>query len=368
LRCTSWLRTCRREGERLATEEQAHNGTLNGGAERWRLAGVPQARGISAWADILATTHLAFDVRATYRTPGRFEGTVTRRRFGDLALVDCAASPFLGDRNLAVMGDHPEEIVGFQFVRKGVELVRESRREIALTAGDVVLWDGLQPTQVEVVEPFVKRTLIFPRERVLAVCPRLADLSALPPMDHNGAAALLVRYLNALAAELPRLDATARGAAADAALELLRAAVEPGVPTSRDARRAALRAEVRRYVRSHLRDPALDPEAIARAHAISVRALHALFEDTGESVAGLVRRERLARCYEDLGLPSGGSVTEIAFRWGFRDAAHFSRVFKREFELTPSEVRHAALEGDGADARIGNGSGAPSPAGPPALN
>ena len=183
------------------------------------------------------------------------------------------------------MGDHPEEIIGFQFVRKGVELVRESRREIALTAGDVVLWDGLQPTQVEVVEPFVKRTLIFPRERVLAVCPRLADLKALPPMDHNGAAALLVRYLNALAAELPGLDATARGAAADAALELLRAAVEPAVPTSRDARRAAMRAEVRRYVRAHLRDPELDPEAIARAHAISVRALHALFEDTGESVA-----------------------------------------------------------------------------------
>jgi transcriptional regulator GlxA family with amidase domain len=115
-------------------------------------------------------------------------------------------------------------------------------------------------------------------------------------------------------------------------------------------------------VRAHLSDPALDPDAIARAHAISVRALHALFEDTGESVSGLVRRERLARCYEDLALPSGGSVTEIAFRWGFRDAAHFSRVFKREFELTPSEVRHAALEPDATVARIGNGSGAAEPA------
>jgi AraC family transcriptional regulator, positive regulator of tynA and feaB len=133
---------------------------------------------------------------------------------------------------------------------------------------------------------------------------------------------------------------------------------------------------VRRYVRAHLRDPALDPDAIARAHAISVRALHALFEASDESVAGLVRRERLARCYEDLELASGGSVTEIAFRWGFRDAAHFSRVFKREFELTPSEVRHAALErndddapGNAAgDARIGNGSGAPAPARTPRLN
>jgi AraC family transcriptional activator of tynA and feaB len=354
-------------GELPRTDDQARNETPNGDAERWRLGGVRGTAGLAAWADILTTTHLAFDVQATYRTPGAFHATVTRRRFGDLALVDCAASPFLGDRSLAVMGDHPEEIVGFQFVRKGVELVRESRREIALTAGDVVLWDGLQPTQVEVVEPFVKRTLIFPRERVLAVSPRLADLKALPPMDRNGAASLLVRYVNALAVELPGLDPVANVAAADAALELLRAAVEPAVPTSRDARRAALRAEVRRYVRAHLRDPALDPEAIARAHAISVRALHALFEDTGESVASLVRRERLARCYEDLELTSGGSVTEIAFRWGFRDAAHFSRVFKREFELTPTDVRQAALAGEPRAARIGNGSSAPAPAGPAAL-
>ena len=98
-------------------------------------------------------------------------------------------------------------------------------------------------------------------------------------------------------------------------------------------------------MRANLQDPALGPETIARAHAISVRALHALFEEAPESVAGLVRRERLARCLEDLELPSGGSVTEIAFRWGFRDAAHFSRVFKREFELTPSEVRRAAMSG-----------------------
>ena len=63
-------------------------------------------------------------------------------------------------------------------------------------------------------------------------------------------------------------------------------------------------------------------------------------------------RAELRRCFEDLERPSGGSVTEIAFRWGFRDAAHFSRVFKREYGATPSEARHAAL------ARIGKESGA----------
>jgi AraC family transcriptional regulator, positive regulator of tynA and feaB len=244
-----------------------------------------------------------------------------------------------------VMGADSENILGFQFVCKGVELVREGSRRASLTAGDVILWDGLQPTDVEIVEPFYKRTLLFPRHRVLAVCPRLADLSALPSLEGSGSARLLVRYMNALASELPSLDPGADVAAANAALELLRAAVEPRVPTSRAATRAATRAEIRRYVRTHLADPMLGPTSIARAYSMSVRALHALFEDTDTSVAGLVRTERLARCMEDLERPNGGSVTEIAFRWGFCDAAHFSRVFKRAFDATPSEVRHAAMAG-----------------------
>jgi AraC-like DNA-binding protein len=316
--------------------------------EHWRARGGDVTARLSSWSEILAGTHLAFDVRPSFRTPDRFQGAVTRRPIGDLMLVDCAASPFVGTRSAAVMAPRRqtatnEEIFGFQFVCKGVELVREGGRELALKAGDVVLWDGLQPTEVEIVEAFYKRTLLFPREQVIAVCPRLADVSTLPALTDSGPARLLVRYMNALAIELPQLEQAASVAAANAALELLRAAIEPHLPTSRAATRAAIRAEIGRYVRTHLQDPDLGPASIARAYAMSVRALHALFEDVDASVAGLVRSERLARCMEDLQRRNGGSVTDIAFRWGFCDAAHFSRVFKREFGVTPSEVRHAAL-------------------------
>jgi AraC family transcriptional regulator, positive regulator of tynA and feaB len=317
-------------------------------SERWRARGASLAGRMQSWSEILAATHLAFEVAPTQRTPDAFHGAVTRRSIGDLKLLDCAASPFSGrrDRDLIAGSPEREDVLGFQFVCKGVELVREGGRELALEAGDVVLWDGMQPTNIEIVQPFYKRTLLFPRERALAVCPRLGELSVLPPLQRSGSARLLVRYMNALVAELPQLDATATQAAANAALELLRAAVEPSVPTSRTATRAAMRAEVRRYVRTHLQDPLLGPSSIARAYAMSVRALHALFEDADTSVAGLVRSERLARCLEDLQRPNGGSVTDIAFRWGFCDAAHFSRVFKREFDATPSEIRQAALHED----------------------
>ena len=67
----------------------------------------------------------------------------------------------------------------------------------------MVLWDGLQPTDVEIVEAFHKRTLLFPRDRVLALCPRLGEVSAFPSLNDSGPARLLVRYMNALAAEFP---------------------------------------------------------------------------------------------------------------------------------------------------------------------
>src|ERR1035437_10339435 len=252
--CEDWRRAL---AEALASAASLNRAVRE--PERWRVRGSSTSHRLESWAEILAATHLSFDVHPTSRTPPEFLGAVTRRPIGDLMLVDCAASPFLGHRSDAVIGAQREaarqdNVLGFQFLCKGVELVREGGRELALKPGNVVLWDGLQPTEVEIVDAFYKRTLLFPRDRVLSVCPRLAELSALPSLEGNAAARLLVRYMNALALELPRLEAAAGVAPATAALELLRAAVEPGLPTSRSAERAARRAEIRRYVRSPLQE------------------------------------------------------------------------------------------------------------------
>lgn len=332
--------------------------------ERWRIRrDASRRRTAEEWADVLAATHVSFDVRFTRRTPHRFQGTVVRRRFGDLTLVDCACTPFLGRRG-TVTGDPGESSIGFQTVRRGAEQIRYKSAAHTMTAGEAVVWDGAHPVDVEVIEPFVKRTLIFPRERVLEVCPRLGDLRALPSLSGRPSARLLARFLDAMAAELPGTGQGEDGTAAtvsDVALELLRAAVEPGMPESRTARRDALRATVRRYIRLHLRDPRLCPESIARAHAISVRTLHALFENTGESVAAFVRRSRLARCRADLERPDSATITEIAFRWGFTDAAHFSNVFKREYGHSPRDARRAALVAARMAKESGTNAMAPTP-------
>jgi AraC-like DNA-binding protein len=241
------------------------------------------------------------------------------------------------------MGDPGEGTIGLQIVRHGAErVIHGPAAGRVLTAGAVGLWDGTRPVGVEVLAPFRKRTVIFPRDLVHAVSPRLADAATVPPLAGRPGTGLLVRYVDALAEELPALDERSTRAASDVLLELLRAVVEPDAVDARTARREALRARARRYVRANLADPRLSPEAIARALAVSVRTLHAAFAETDESVAALVRRTRLDRCRQDLLEPTGGTVTEIAFRWGFTDATHFSHAFKREYGVSPRDVRRGA--------------------------
>ena len=55
-------------------------------------------------------------------------------------------------------------------------------------------------------------------------------------------------------------------------------------------------------------------------------------------------QRRLAQSLKDLqdSEQAGCTITEIAFRWGFSNAAHFSHAFKQAYGLSPRECRVAA--------------------------
>jgi AraC-like DNA-binding protein len=127
----------------------------------------------------------------------------------------------------------------------------------------------------------------------------------------------------------------------------LLAFVTRAVPAARalppETPRQALVSRIRAYIESHLGDPQLSPPEVARAHHISLRYLHKLFEPEPHGVAGLIRQRRLERCRDDLLDPmqAGRPVAGIAARRGFSSAAHFSRVFRDAYGLPPAEFRRA---------------------------
>jgi AraC-like DNA-binding protein len=98
---------------------------------------------------------------------------------------------------------------------------------------------------------------------------------------------------------------------------------------------------IHRYILANLDGVDLSPRAIAAANGVSVRQLHRVFSATGITVSQWVRKLRLARCAADLrgAAASATGITDIAFRWGFNDSAHFSKAFRAEFGQSPRAYR-----------------------------
>lgn len=102
-----------------------------------------------------------------------------------------------------------------------------------------------------------------------------------------------------------------------------------------------LLAKAKEHIETHLADVELSPDRIAAALNVSTRTLHRMFEAQGLTISGWIRSRRLEHCRLDL-LDrdlDAQSVSRIGARWGLWDAAHFSRLFKATYNLSPRAYR-----------------------------
>ncbi|WIM92674.1 helix-turn-helix domain-containing protein [Actinoplanes oblitus] len=174
------------------------------------------------------------------------------------------------------------------------------------------------------------------------------SMIAAPIAGRHGVAALMVDVVDRLLTDATRYTAADASRLAPVVLDLMTAVLshelgdDAGRPASPESRRRVLHTSIQAFVQQRLGDPGLTPRSIAAAHHISVRLLHQLYQEQGETVAGSIRAARLERCRADLGDPlrAGCSITTIAARWGFTDYAHFSKLFRAAYGLCPRDWRH----------------------------
>ena len=101
--------------------------------------------------------------------------------------------------------------------------------------------------------------------------------------------------------------------------------------------------DVLTFVEIHVSDPKLSITTVAKGCGISDRYLSFLLKVHGTPFSTLVWEKRLKMASRWLASskPSEASVSEIAYRVGFKSPAHFSRMFKRVFKMSPREYRSA---------------------------
>ncbi|MGE0523064.1 MAG: helix-turn-helix domain-containing protein [Variibacter sp.] len=92
-------------------------------------------------------------------------------------------------------------------------------------------------------------------------------------------------------------------------------------------------------VAQRLSDPDLTPDRLCRKLGVSRSRLYRIFEPIG-GVSSYIRRKRLLKTHDILVDSSDGRpISTIAAEWGFTDPSTYSRMFRKEFGITPKEAR-----------------------------
>lgn len=278
------------------------------------------------------------------------EGCASVLRMIDLGVAQVCATEVTSLRMTAARPAPADDSESYHVIVpvRGTVRLELGRRRVECRP-DYLYVSGSQPFATGLTGPFRGVVAAVPRALLPlpAHRPDVLDGRRLPAGE--GVAGLLAGFLVRLTeepgayrpADVPRLGAVT--------LELVTAVIghllDAESPLEPETRQQTLLLRIRSFIQQHVHDTELTPDVIAAAHHISTRYLHRLFQAHETSVTETVRRQRLERARRDLAEPAlrATPIHRIAARWGFAEAAAFSRAFRAAYGMPPREYRDRAL-------------------------
>ncbi|PRI09978.1 helix-turn-helix domain-containing protein [Leucobacter massiliensis] len=334
----------------------AHAASRTGSAPRARLSsGDPRLAGpaaeapaparaadIEGFRSIVSASFVPLRVSAEHTEP--FEARLVSADADEVVFTEVTARPHLVERTPETIASGGSGYYKVSLLLAGSSIIVQDGRETVMQPGDLTVYDTSRPYSLLFDEAFRNLIMMFPKNRLELPDAFTEQLTAVSlNREDAGLAQVISGFLAQFPGQLTSIDERVRAKLAHTSLDLvstLFAHILDADPQQRDPRQLLLQ-KIYAHIDAHLGSPDLSPRSIAAAHYISTRHLHALFREAGSTVSTRIRDRRLERCRAELLDPvlSDRTVSAIAARWGFTDAAHFSRTFKAAYGVSPSELR-----------------------------
>ncbi len=268
--------------------------------------------------------------------------TVMDREIGELHLRRFFSGAVRAHRGSAEIRNDHGAYFCLSFITAGHEVIEHGAKRVTLESGDIATWHSSQSFSFGSAKPVQRLTIHVPEASMERTLAHPASRAGLYLKHNSGITTLLASYLAGLCKDFVVNDERTEKQIEEVTLNLIGAAIDaPGTVASAAPRRA-LWERVTVFIDRNLENPELKPPYIANELGMSLRYLHLLFAEQGYTVAGWIRGRRLECCRAELAKARGAcTVAEVAFRWGFNDASHFSHLFKACYGRSPRSFRHA---------------------------
>jgi AraC-like DNA-binding protein len=304
---------------------------------------VEPGRQLAYWTEMVCDTYVQLDCDAA-ADAHTIEGEIAVDQLATLQLSRVTSTAQHVRRTPARIAWASEDYFLVSIQAQGSGTVVQDGRSARLAPGDFALYDSTRPYALHFDGAFQQYVLKLPGPTLRTALRDTHHLTATSVSGTRGAGHLMIGMIRTLAADIDALAPESAVAVADSVTQILIAGLSalPAAHRPAPSNLTALhREQIKACVRARLREPGLSVAGIAAHLRLSPSTLHRAWLGEPCSLADWIWAQRLDAARRDLCDPAlhARSVSEIAFSWGFNDAAHFSRAFRARFGCAPSELR-----------------------------
>jgi len=276
-----------------------------------------------------------------------FFGKVRSQKCELLRISDVSAAAQAVNRRHLQPRSRDEDKYFAVLMLEGTEQLEQDGNRAVIGPGDFAIYDATRPHQLNFANDWRQIIVSLPRPCLNQLVVGMESRMATRISMDNPVGRVMRMFLESVTSQISQFSAAEMLRLSESATNLI--ALTLGNQQTLDLEHSRSQAltlmRVKVFVNDNLRDPTLNAQHVSQRTGLSARYINKLFEHEGSSLMRYILRRRLERCSADLLNPANATlrISEIAFRWGFNDLSHFSRVFRECYGHAPRDWREAQL-------------------------